>query len=532
MKRLLLALLVANARGAGDLSDGAGLALLARPCRHSPLKPAPVPSSGRIRIYLSNPTTTDTTNPMDNPLFQWLNQHVWLDGCELETELLQAHDEGRNLSAVEGEFQRLLAVPRPADGRFGGNRNNSWLRDAQALMDHVQTLPQRAGYRYIEPSDRAGIRAVRPRIPALKPWRGSRAKFLQKLHGGLLGRMGGCMLGKPVEGWRRANIRAVAETIGHNWPLRDYWRLPNKVEVKKLAARDLRPFPDLQNPCVKPNLRYMVEDDDTNYTTIGFAVVQKKGPDFTPLDVASFWCENVPVMHTCTAERVAYRNFLSFIVPPASATFRNPYREWIGAQIRADYFGYANPGNPEHAADWAWRDASISHIKNGIYGEMWVAAMLATAYVETDWVKIIRAGLAQIPAQSRLTEDIEKILTLHANGASYDAAVEFVHQQWDEKKSHHWCHTNSNAQIVALALLWGENDFEKTITRAVMPGFDTDCNGATAGSVWGIVHGVNALPAKWTKPLHDRVQTGVAGYHDVKISQLATDMTDIALKNQ
>jgi hypothetical protein len=272
----------------------------------------------------------------------------------------------------------------------------------------------------------------------------------------------------------------------------------------------------------------MVEDDDINYTTIGFAIVKKHGANFTPLDVASFWCQNVPIFHTCTAERVAYRNFVANVLPPDSATFRNPYREWIGAQIRADYFGYANPGNPARAAEWAWRDACISHIKNGIYGEMWVAAMLAAAYVETDMVRIIRAGLAQIPAQSRLTEDVEQMIALHATGASYDDAVKAVHTQWDEKIGHHWCHTNSNAQIVALALLWGEGDYEKTITRAVMPGFDTDCNGATAGSVWGIVHGVQALPAKWTRPLRNRVQTGVHGYHDVKISQLAADMAKTA----
>lgn len=459
--------------------------------------------------------------PMQSPSLDWLNQHVWLDGCELETEMFQAREEGRDVAIVEAEYQRLWSIPRPKGQRFGGGRDRAWLRDAQAFLDQVQTLPLRPDFPFVEPSDLTGIRAARPRPPALKPWRGSRATFREKLHGGLLGRMAGCMLGKPVEGWRTPRLRAVAEATG-NWPITDYWRHTRKKGVEG--------FEDRQHPCVQPNICCMVEDDDINYTTIGFAILKKHGANFTPVDVATFWCVNVPVFHTCTAERIAYRNFLAAIAPPASATFRNPYREWIGAQIRADYFGYANPGNPARAAEWAWRDASISHIKNGIYGEMWVAAMLAAAHVECDMTKIIRTGLAQVPARCRLAADIEKMLALHARGAGYDEAVAAIHQQWDENLDHHWCHTNSNAQIVALALLWGEDDYEKTITRAVMPGFDTDCNGATAGSVWGVAHGVRAIPAKWAKPLRNRVQTGVHGYFDVKISQLAEDMAATAWK--
>ena len=457
-----------------------------------------------------------------NERVKWIQKQWWLAGIDLSVENTQAKEEGRNLSRVQSEFDRLLAVKE-------ANRTEQWYAAAAALTDRIQTLPVRKDYRYIEPSDLAGIQAVRPKSTTLQTWHGTRSEFLRRLHGGLLGRICGCLLGKPIECCWRDDLQIFGEETG-NWPIRDYYRTPTTREAKHIASRkphlNLRTLPGW----LRDTMHGMVEDDDTNYTTTGFAIVKKYGADFTPVDVANFWCDNIPIFHTCTAERVAYRNFVDCIIPPASATHRNPYREWIGAQIRADYFGYANPGNPARAAEWAWRDASISHIKNGIYGEMWVAAMLAAAYVEKDWVKIIRAGLAQVPVNCRLREDVEKIITAHAAGLNFEEVVQLVHTQWDERVFHNWCHTNSNAQVVVIGLLWGEDDYEKTITRAIMPAFDTDCNGATAGSLWGVKHGVDALPKKWTRPMHDIIRTGVDGYHEVKISKLAEEMVDVALK--
>ena len=72
-----------------------------------------------------------------------------------------------------------------------------------------------------------------------------------------------------------------------------------------------------------------------------------------------------------------------------------------------------------------------------------------------------------------------------------------------------------------MALLYGAGDLEKTISLAVMQGFDTDCNAATAASVLGVMLGSKKLPEKWTAPLNDRIITGVHGYNDVKISDMA-----------
>ncbi len=449
---------------------------------------------------------------------QWVDRNLWMDGCDINTEFLQAGDEGRDLSGLEAEFERLKSIKQ---------HDAEWLAAAGALIDKVEAAPTNT-QSAAEPNDLLGIQSLRPAQPALPDF--DETTWADRLHGGLLGRICGCMLGKPLEGWHLPDMKAML-TLTENWPMSDYCRPLTEQENATLRAQghdktfeDWHPITTLRG-----NIHGMVEDDDINYTTIGFAIVQKHGSKFTPLDVAHYWCENVPILHTCTAERVAYRNFVSNVLPPQSASRRNPYREWIGAQIRADYFGYANPGNPERAADWAWRDACISHTKNGIYGEMWVAAMLAAAFVLTDWTAIIRAGLAQIPAHSRLTNDVEKILSLHAAGATYEEAVQAVHTQWTETIGHHWCHTNSNAQIVAIGLLYGEDDYEKTISRAVMAAFDTDCNGATCGSLWGVVHGTSAIESKWTSPMEDTVRTGVAGYHVTKISTLAQDMLTAAM---
>jgi hypothetical protein len=64
--------------------------------------------------------------------------------------------------------------------------------------------------------------------------------------------------------------------------------------------------------------------------------------------------------------------------------------------------------------------------------------------------------------------------------------------------------------------------FERTITIAVQLGYDTDCNGATVGSVIGLVLGANVLPEKWTRPLNDTLPYVRCGIR-VTDSHLGTD---------
>ena len=261
----------------------------------------------------------------------------------------------------------------------------------------------------------------------------------------------------------------------------------------------------------------MPVDDDTNYTVLYQEIIETFGRDFTPFDVSRAWLYSQPKDAYCTAERVAFCNFVKGYVPPNSAYYKNPFREWIGAQIRADYFGYINPGNPEKAAEMAWRDASISHTKNGIYGEMFVAAMLAAA-ADTDCLEdIICAGLAQIPATCRLYADVKSILEKYKSGVSEKDCFRYIHETYDENTGHGWCHTIPNAMIVAAALLYGKGDYTRSVCMSVETGFDTDCNGATVGSVLGLAKGSSAIPDAWTAPIHDTLHTSIFGIDTVSI---------------
>mgnify|MGYP006300425709 CR=1 FL=1 len=266
------------------------------------------------------------------------------------------------------------------------------------------------------------------------------------------------------------------------------------------------------------HITHGVRDDDTDYTVVGLRLLEEHGKDVTSEQIARFWLKNIPYGKTYTAERAAYRNFVNDIWPSRSARWHNPHREWIGAQIRADAWGYCCPGRLQAGAELAFRDASISHTRNGIYGAMWVAAMIAAAYVADDPEQVISLGLSEIPGQCRLAEAINRVLSWYRDGVG---AEEATGRLLDAFGDYHAVHSINNAAVVALGLLWGEGDFSRSIGLAVMAGLDTDCNGATVGSVAGVLLGESGLPARWVDPLNDRLETAVAGDASVRISDLA-----------
>ena len=262
----------------------------------------------------------------------------------------------------------------------------------------------------------------------------------------------------------------------------------------------------------------MARDDDMDYPILGLLALEDNGADLTSRNMANTWLNRMPFNFLYTAESAAYRNFVNRVWPPESATWRNPFREWIGAQIRADIFDYVAPGWPERAAELAFRDASISHVKNGIYGEMLMAAMLAASFVTSDVEQIVRIGLSEIPANCRLAEAVHDTVGWCQELSDWESVWDRIFEKYGH---YHGVHTINNAALVVMGLFFGANDYEQGIVVTVRGGWDTDCTGATVGSILGAKFGADALPEKWIGVLSDRLMSVVRDCNDNRISELA-----------
>lgn len=381
-----------------------------------------------------------------------------------------------------------------------------------------------------EPSTLPEILQQRPPVKPQKKERPPATGILQKIKGGWLGRTAGCLLGKPIEGFLTESFEKNREMLQavSAFPPDSYLTFTQIEKIIQLSGRAIPDWFTSDANLVAENIRAGVRDDDTDYSILGLIYLEKWGAGMTPAKIGDEWLRRLPYCEVYTAERVAYRNLILGLKPPETATFWNPYREWIGAQIRADAFGWACPGAPEKAAALAFADAALSHEKNGIYGEMWVAAMLAGAFVTSDVEEIIRIGLSQIPQQCRLAQAIIEVLELvRKNGADWPKTIE---QIWEKFGHYHPVHTINNAALVAAALLHGQHDFTRAIGIAVAGGWDTDCNGATVGSILGVVLGEDGLPGQWMHPLNDRLLSAVRGFENMSISELASRTFQVAQK--
>lgn len=244
-------------------------------------------------------------------------------------------------------------------------------------------------------------------------------------------------------------------------------------------------------------------NDDLDLQLIWLCAVEERGiQNVTPRVLGEYWLNYiVPDWNEygrCKA------NMHLGLQPPYSGEFQNDdWKHSNGAWIRTEIWACLFPGIPELAVRFAYRDACVDHgMGEGTYAAMFVAAMESAAFYESDFRKLIEIGLSYIPEESRTAKSVKLAIEMHDKGVDLKTARNAV---VEETADLGWFQAPANVSFVILGLLYGEGDYKKSMICAINCGDDTDCTGATIGSLMGIMYGGKSVPHDWAEYIGDRI---------------------------
>ena len=219
---------------------------------------------------------------------------------------------------------------------------------------------------------------------------------------------------------------------------------------------------------------------------------------------------------------VAKRNLARGVPAPHSGAYDNAFTDGMGAAIRSEIWALLAPGDPATAARLARVDGSVDHAGAGVHAEQVLAALEAALFETSDLRAAIAAGLAQIPAGSRLAEAIAETMRLCDAGGDIASVRRAILERWG---SENFTDVSMNLSFEVAALLLGGGDFAKTICLAVNCGRDADCTGATVGAIMGILD-PDAIPAEWLAPIGRSLvlNEGISGIEPPPTLDALTDL--------
>jgi ADP-ribosylglycohydrolase len=351
--------------------------------------------------------------------------------------------------------------------------------------------------------------------------------YAECVYAGVLGKIIGVYLGRPFEGW---NYDKILAELGEVW----YY-----VHEKR-------------------GVPLVVTDDDISGTFTFLRALPDYGntPDLTPQQIGQTWLNYIIEKRAIlwwggmgnSTEHTAFLRLKAGISAPRSGSIAlngQVVAEQIGAQIFIDGWGLVCPGEPERAADFARRAASVSHDGEAIYGAQVVAAMEAQAFVEQNINKLIDTAVQFIPHDSLIYHLIHDLREWHSREPDWRKTREQIVARYGYDKYGGGCHMIPNHALIIHALLHGEGDFQKSLMIVNTCGWDTDCNSANVGCLLGIRGGLAAIDdgPDWRGPIADRLYLPTADggrsitdavqetYRIVNIGRALQGETPLAPKN-
>jgi ADP-ribosylglycohydrolase len=238
-------------------------------------------------------------------------------------------------------------------------------------------------------------------------------------------------------------------------------------------------------------------NDDLDLQLIWLVMLEREGLPPRMANFGRYWKE---YLHKYPWNEYGFcnRNLARGLTPPVSGWFENYYVDEMGSPIRSEIWACVAPADPQTAASLAWMDSAMDHAGGeGTHGEMFWAAVESAAFVVSDPVQLIRIGLAMIPPACNISRVIREALWCWQHGLRYDDARERITRiYWSEQP----CNAIPNHGFTVIGWLYGA-DFGDRLCKAVNCGFDTDCTGATLGSLLGILGGTASIPREWSDPI-------------------------------
>lgn len=317
----------------------------------------------------------------------------------------------------------------------------------------------------------------------------NKEELYDRVHAGWLAEIIGSALGTAVEGFKSSQIWEVFGEIT------DYVKEPETL------------------------------NDDITFELALLDAFIEKGYDITSDDIADKWVGLIPFAYT--AEEVALRHLRSGIYPPTSGYYVNPYREMIGAAMRAAICGALAPGKPRLAAELAWKDGQVSHHNNGILAEVFNAVIVSMSYVETDMKTVLKKAIKAIPCDSEFYTVLDFAYKACEKSSNYKDAWTLCEEKYID---YNWVHTYPNLAAEVVAIYFAGNDFNKAMTILLMAGQDNDCTCGPIGHAYGVMFGTKSLDKKFTEPLKDQLDTYVRTMETQSISSLSKKTTDAIIK--
>jgi ADP-ribosylglycohydrolase len=355
------------------------------------------------------------------------------------------------------------------------------------------------------------------------------ADYVERVYAGVLGKIIGVYLGRPIEGWTYDKISAEVGEVDH-------------------YINEMRDMP------------LVVTDDDISGTFTFLRALPDHGnnPDLTPEEIGNTWLNYLINERTVlwwgglgnSTEHTAYIRLKEGVPAPASGSMAlngKTIAEQIGAQIFIDGWGMLFPGDPERAVDFARRAGSVSHDGEAIYGAQVIAAMLAQGFVESDLNALLDTAVSHIPADSTIARVIRDVRAWHAaTPDDWRATLAQIQANYGYDKYGGACHMVPNHALIIMALLYGGDDFRKAQMIVNTAGWDTDCNAANVGAILGVKNGLAGIDSSdydWRGPVADRLYLSTAdggraisdavieSYHVVNAARALAGAEALAPKN-